>query len=66
VPRRRVPAEYAAARQSAAHRSERDQPHQRILPTAIKPDGTRFAGGPRRSEVPELSRRAPQVSGSAW
>ncbi len=66
VTRRSVPAECAAARQSAARRSERDRPHQRTLPAATTPDGTRFAGGPRRSEVPELSQSAPQVSGSAW
>lgn len=66
VTRRSVPAECAAVRQSAARRSVRNRPDQRTLPTAATPDGTRFAGGPRRSEAPESSQRAPQVSGSGW
>lgn len=66
VTRKSVPAGYAAGRQSADHRSVRNRPHQRTLPTAATPDGTKFAGGPRRSEVPESSRHAPLVSDSAW
>ncbi len=60
------PASCAAVRRSAARRSGRNHPDQRIRRTATATGGTRYAGGPRRSEVPELSRRAPRVSGSAW
>ena len=57
--RRSVPVECAAVRQSAAHRFVRNRPPRRTPPTAATTGGTRYAGDPRRSAVPDSS-------GSAW
>ena len=64
--RRSVPVECAAARRLAAHRSVRNRPRRPTAPTGTTTAGTKFAGVPYRSEVPELGQRAPQSSDSAW